>query len=179
MTGSVIFSLSKPKDLLYKIKFERGEITTSEPNERNRYQVLNVILSLNHLFEWALGFDEYDTEKKQEIIKLFNPYDPDSRLPWYIKKHYQGLSPFPVKNHNQSLIKELSNNFKHFKLEKCLTSHDKKYLSVAGQMYSGGQNAYSGYFEEYGFFVEGFNGKRVDLLMLFDGLIISWENLIL
>ena len=131
------------------------------------------------MLDWALLYDEFSIVKKLEIAKTFNPYSQNERQPHWFKKIYSSFDAPPDVCADQKLIRELSNNFKHFKQEKHPTTQRENYLSTAGNMYAGGPNAYAGYFEEYGFYVDSNEGRQIDLLALFDRLIQKWENLII
>ena len=124
--------------------------------------------------DWAIKSGEYDVDKKKVIVTGFNPYSETERIPWDFKELYSKIVPHTPVNKDQKLIRELSNNFKHFKLEKINTRFSKKYLSVAGNMVAGGATARCGYFEEYGFFVDE-GTSTIDLLALFDRSISSWQ----
>ncbi|MBB6480892.1 hypothetical protein [Spirochaeta isovalerica] len=177
MGKKVIFGLNSPVDLLEKVISERSEISTVSTDISNHYMVINIILSVNHLFDWALKSEEYCLDKKKAIVVELNPYSETERIPWDFKELYSQIVPHPPVNKDQKLIRELSNNFKHFKQEKINTRFSKKYLSVAGNMVAGGATACCGYYEEYGFFVDE-GSSTIDLLASFDRSISNWQAVI-
>lgn len=75
----------------------------------------NIILSMNHLFEWFLKDENVPQDKKMGCIKIFNPYRTEDNVSRDFKSIYSQLDDFPEVNRSQELIRELCDKAKHLK----------------------------------------------------------------
>jgi hypothetical protein len=169
-----------PENLLAKAQHEYSLITLNKLEQNDYYLVFNVLVSINHLFDWVLNNDNIPIERKERCIKLFNPYENKNEFGNF-RKYYQKINEGIEINTNQQIIKALCNNLKHFKKRNKYGDVDenKKYLAVSGNIVCGGANAIAGYYEEYTFIVKSDNGKEIDLIELLRDAINEWEKFLL
>lgn len=166
-----------PENLLEKAKHEYSLITLNSLEQNDYYLVFNVLVSINHLFDWVLNNDYIPIERKERCIKQFNPYENKNEYGNF-SKYYRQINEKIEVNYSQQIIKSLCNNLKHFKKKnKCGDVNEKKkYLSVCGNIACGGANAVAGYYEEYTFVVNVGNGKEIDLIELLKNAINEWDQ---
>ena len=98
--------------------------------------LFNVVLSVNHLFEWFVKDKKVSEPIKLECIKLFNPYSSPYDVSGDFKYLYRKLTDFPKPNKEQLVIRQLCNKAKHFKRTE-IEKQEKTDISVAGVMACG------------------------------------------
>ena len=167
--GNVVnndFFVMSYKDILDKCKEELKQLGDSSRSLKYEYRLLNLILSINHLFDWVLTSDLCCC-KKDECAKKFNPYCSYNKVPHAFQIYYS-KSDFPEKNHEQAIIRNLSNNSKHNKIGKKETLNTTKNNtamcgnSCMGDAYLGDFSGYSTDSELTSEFVEDICKKLVD-----------------
>ena len=72
----MIFCFENYSDLIEKVRYERSLVNTSSANKKSDiYPLFNIVLTLNHIFEWFYKDEKIDTKLRAECIKIFNTYD--------------------------------------------------------------------------------------------------------
>lgn len=62
-------------DLIEKCSHDLGDLPSHEANEgRYGYRLIDIINTLNHLFDWALNDPNLPDEVKVKCVQHFNPY---------------------------------------------------------------------------------------------------------
>jgi hypothetical protein len=107
-------------DLLAKLRFEWRAFQASwRTPEANCYHLFNVVLTLNHLFEWILNDPDLDISFKDACISRFNPYSEGERIPIALEDGtfslLQNAGTFPPTNSGQRTIRQICNKAKHLK----------------------------------------------------------------
>lgn len=174
----MIFCFENYNQLLAKVKYERTIIdTTSENIEFDIYSIFNIILSLNHIFEWYYKDVNIDKKKRFECIEIFNNYKGKS-IQKEKYKQFHSMLKIPLKiNTNQLIIRQISNNLKHFKMNRIKSANKRpNYIAVAGNITCGSANAVCGYHEEYKYIAVTNSGDEYNLISIIDELIITWNN---
>lgn len=168
--------MTSPKDMYDKIIYERNLINLENNENKNVYIIFNLILSINHLFDWVIFGKNNDDPNAIECIKRFNPYlKKEYSDNSFFRDYYSKLTIFPKCNEKQQIIREISNNIKHFSSEKKSSKVEKDILSVAGNIGCGEPNACCRYFEEYRYVIKNDIGKDLNLIELCDSLINEWK----
>ena len=90
-----ILTLNSYEILLGKCKKEIGELRKCNSHPDYDFLLFNVILSMNHLFEWFLKDDSVSQDKKLECIKSFNPYSERGKVSRDFTSLYGQLEDFP------------------------------------------------------------------------------------
>lgn len=162
-------------ELYKKCVFEFNKLKEETNNPEYDYALFNIILTLNHLFEWYILDNSICENRKIECIKIFNPYEKLEYVPRHLEKIYKKIRTYPNENKNQTNIRKLSNDAKHFKQLK-LEKQSKNYTSVFGSFQFGPQNQF-GSFDHYIYFVK-INEININLEDIIESLLNLWSNFI-
>ncbi len=173
-----LLSLTSYKELLNKCKKELSELELCSVHPDYDYTLFNIVLSLNHLFEWYLKDKDVVDTRKNECISLLNPFNDLTKVSYDFKELYDSLKTFPKTNKYQEVIRLLCNKAKHFK-KRNLEKQEKHYTSVCGSptMAAGGEFAYCGAYDHYLYYVE-IKGQDIDLITIINTLINTWIDFI-
>ena len=131
-----IFSLNHYRDLFDKCISEFRMLENCRVHPDYDHLLFNVVLSVNHLFEWFVKDKKVSEPIKLECIKLFNPYSSPYDVSGDFKYLYRKLTDFPKLNNEQSVIRQLCNKAKHFKKTE-IEKQERNDISVAGVMRCG------------------------------------------
>ena len=169
-----MLSLDRATDLLKKCEYNIGRLFLCDTHPEYDYAMFDVVVSLNHLFEWFLKDKTIPEQERLKCIKEFNPFQSPYDVSSDFKKLYKKLDLFPKTNEPQLNIRLLCNKAKHFKKTQ-IETQGKNILSTAGNMYAGNVNSVAAYFERYKYSVD-INGTTEDLQELMEKLINQWSE---
>jgi hypothetical protein len=169
-----IFSLSNYNDLLFKCKFEASELKNCSSHPEYDYILLNIVMGINHLFEWYLKDRTVSEKNRLACLCYFNPFNSFHDVSGDLKSLYKKLKTFPNKNSHQEVIRQLCNKAKHFKT-KVIERQGKDYTCQFGSASFG--NTSTGGFAHYFYFVE-LNGHDTELSQLLVDLLQQWESFV-
>ncbi len=149
-----VLSLRSYLDLLEKCRYELGQLQNCSLHPEYDFAIVNLVLSMNHIYEWCLLDEDIGAEQKQECVRRFNPYSPNDNLPRDLKKKYPE-NEFPQVNLYQEALRSLSNKAKHFK-KKRVEIQTPNYTALCGEesMQCGELATTCGAFDHYLYFVE-------------------------
>lgn len=173
-----LLSLNNASNLLAKCIKELHDLEQCEEHPGYDFTLFNIILDLNHLFEWYLKEKNLEIGKKLDCIKQFNPFQSPDDVSRDFKEFYKRLEVFPQTDMHQEVIRKLCNKAKHFK-RKPLEKQHKKMTAVCGadHMVCGNEKAECGGFDHYIYSVE-INGADKDLKKLISSQIEKWSILL-
>ena len=173
-----ILTLNSYETLLEKCRRENAELQVCNLHPDYDFLLFNIILSMNHLFEWFLKDENVPQDKKMGCIKIFNPYRTEDNVSRDFKSIYSQLDDFPEVNRSQELIRELCNKAKHFK-KKNVEVQDGNYIVECGNesMECGNPDTVCGGFDHYIYFVE-VDGDQKNLEVLISSLINKWSDFV-
>ena len=174
-----ILSIVDYSALFQKCQYEIAKLTECTTHPERDYLMINLIIGLNHLFEWYLKDRKVDVSAKLLCINQFNPYKvPPSKEGDEISKLYRKLQNRPNTNRNQEVIRELCNKAKHLK-EKEIEVGQMNYICGMGDEHvqCGEPFALSGSFNYYNYFVD-MDGKEIDLISILRTQIEEWSKFI-
>ena len=137
--------------------------------------LFNIVLGMNHIFEWCLKEKTLDQARKLECIKKINPFSSPYDVWNDFKNLYRQLPEFPKTNEYQEVIRRLCNKAKHFK-QTAIEKRSKTYTAVCGaeNMQCGNLDSVCGGFR-YAYSVD-INGEDRDLTEILTHQIESWSN---
>ena len=92
------FHINDYRDFWQKCRHDYRVFFDKEDNQHYEYKLLNLILSLNHLYDWVVKDENLSADIRNQCERLFWPYSDRSNY-----------------NTKQYLIRKLSNRGKHFK----------------------------------------------------------------
>ncbi len=170
-----ILSLNSYEDLLSKCQVELQQLQSVKSNPEYDFMLFNLVLGMNHLFEWYLKEKNINEKMKMECIKKFNPF----ASPYDVSGDFKGLyreSDFPETNPYQEVVRKLCNKAKHFK-KQAIEKQDKHYTASCGSvaMQCGNPDASCGAFSHYIYTVE-IAGEDKNLTIIMSQLINDWVN---
>jgi hypothetical protein len=172
-----VLSLNSYRDLLQKCETELQLLVSCDKHPEYDFILFNLVLGLNHLFEWYLLDEDTPETAKHICIQRLNPFEPGDRIPRDFNQLYDGIQSFPEMNHHQQAIRQLSNKAKHFK--KTEVEHSSKnYTCGCGEpgMECGEPGALAGAFNHYVYSVN-IQGSDVGLLAVATALIDEWHEI--
>lgn len=105
------FGMENFLDLYAKCHHDLKQLQNSDPRKKS-YAIFNLVMDLNHLFDWFMKDQLLSDELKVRCVQKFNPYKEkasDDFVRWY-----KGI-PFPLTNEGQYLVRCVSNKAKHSK----------------------------------------------------------------
>jgi hypothetical protein len=176
---SGFFGLDSFYDLFLKCDVEKSHLEDSDVRKWS-HTLFNIVVTLDHLYEWFLGDDRVVAEVRKKGLLQFNPYKRRKQVPWYLKCYYKGVVPFPAPNGNQYLVRSLANRAKHFLTDPPIDrSEFTTYPIVAGsaEAYCGGLKAFANYHEIITkFIVVDDNGSPQDIKVVCRELLSSWRK---
>lgn len=109
-----LLSLNSYNGLLEKCEYDYQMLESARRNPDYEYHVFNLVMGLNHLFEWYLKESCNSAQKKMECITRFNPFSSLDNVSGEFKSIYSKFPTFPRINVEQETIRKLCNNAKHF-----------------------------------------------------------------
>ena len=170
-----ILSLDSYQNLLQKCEYEYRSLQQCKSHPEYDFLLFNLVVGLNHLFEWFLKEKSTSEYAKSKCIETFNPFVSPYDVSGDFKKDYKKIDEFPPLNETQEVIRKLCNKAKHFKKQN-IESQGKNYTCVAGDdsMECGNPEADSGAFDHYVYFVE-INGEDRDLEILIGKHLLDWK----
>ncbi|MDR0506784.1 MAG: hypothetical protein LBH32_08235 [Dysgonamonadaceae bacterium] len=172
ISGNDFFN--NPAALFEKAKYDNTRISNNKSSEQNMvYALFDTIITINHLFDWVM--QNKDENVKKECINSFNPFENIEQAGKDYKKYFSENS-FPDTNISQSIIRGLSNNFKHYKVSKLNLSETKINVAQAGLMCAGQTSAVAGYYEITFEVKDCRNNQIYDLLSLLNVNLKRWEE---
>ena len=169
-------SFDDHKDLLNKCLYEENKLRCSQgKHPEYQYLIFNIVISLNHLFEWFMKNNQVIDENKKNCIKNFNPYKSSDDVNKDFMKFYDELDEFPPINEYQLLIRKLCNKAKHFNIRP-IEERKKQDITCAGEssMNCGEISAVCGNFV-YSYFVHNDNGDDICIKSLISEQIVKWK----
>ncbi len=171
-----ILSLNSYEDLLNKCKVELEQLPIVTSNPEYDYILLNIILGMNHLFEWYLKDENIDEKLRLQCVERFNPFVSPNDVSSNFKSSYKKIDKFPPTNAHQEVARKLCNKAKHFK-KKDIEKKDKHHTAVDGSitMQDGGPLASDGAFSHYIYTVE-VGGKDQDVSQIMSLLLDDWVS---
>ena len=163
-------TLTESRDLLDKCKFELSLLTACKSNPECEYHAFNLVVGLNHLFEWA--FKEGDFERKVSCFARFNPFQDEVSRDF---KEVLSVFKEPCKvNPYQMTIRQLCNGAKHFK-KKANYQSKRNVTAVMGSLHMGSEVAAMGAFSHYSYLVD-IDGTDVEILELLKVQVEAWSD---
>ncbi len=168
-----ILSLNSYVDLLEKCNWEHDQLRNCSTHPEHDFILFNIILAMNHLFEWFLKESEISNDAKLECIKVFNPYCKADNLHEF-KKLYDQIAAHPNVNEYQKTIRMLCNRAKHFK-KKPIEKQKKNFTSSFGNVRFSKTGTSWGGFDHYLYVVE-INNKEIDLSELISIQLGHWNS---
>lgn len=163
-------TLYESRDLLDKCEFELSLLMACKSNPEYEYHAFNLIVGLNHLFEWA--FKEGSYERKVACFARFNPFDGK------VSCDFKGiLSEFkePCKvNSYQMTIRQLCNSAKHFKKKETFKPK-ANVIATMGSLHMGSEVAFMGAASHYSYLVD-VDGIDVDISELLKFQVEAWND---
>lgn len=173
-----VLSIADFSDLFQKCQHEIKQLKECTEHPEHDYLIFNLVIGMNHVFEWLLKDDKAGINTKTQCISKFNPYQLISDVPNEFRDLYNGIKPFPATNRNQEIIRKLCNKAKHFSI-KPTVNQTRNFTCGAGQpdMQCGEPLAMSGAFQHYNYFVE-LDGKEVNVKTILGVQIDDWSKFI-
>ena len=173
-----LLSLSSYNDLLQKCSRELCGLKKCESHPEYDFILFNIVLGMNHLFEWYLKEKSVERTNKLDCIKRFNPFSSPYDVSSDFKSLYRELDSFPNTNQYQEVIRKLCNKAKHFK-QSSIEKQSKNYTAVFGAEYMqcGNPDAACGGFDHYIYSVE-IDGSDKDLEKRVSSLLDSWNSVV-
>jgi hypothetical protein len=130
------FGMNDYRDLYFKCHQDLKELQNSDPR-RKSYAIFNLVVSLNHMFDWFLNDLSASPEMKIKCMTRFNPYKPEDNLPRAFRNLYESLgSEFPRLNEDQYLVRCVGNKAKHWKASPTTEAHKADVGVGAGSQYA-------------------------------------------
>lgn len=170
-----IFSLASYKELLFKCECEIQILSNCKKHPDYDFTLFNIVIGLNHVFEWFLKDDNIDRDKKVLCISKFNPYASCQEVSGDFNDLYRSLNVFPDPDPYQEVIRKLCNKAKHFKKRTSIEQQDKHYTSIWGaqHMQFNGERADYGGFNHYLYFVS-IDGVDINLADIVNTQFKKW-----
>ncbi len=162
-----ILSLNKASDLFEKCRYEINLLKMCESHPNYEFHIFNIVMGLNHLFEWFIKDKDINIEKRKACIRKFNPYDAPDKMPndKAIKNIYKTLADFPDTNQFQLNIRKLCNKAKHCNT-KAFEKNNKTYNAVCGSIECGSSIAVcGGYYYRYTVEINGSDQDIEEMLI--------------
>ncbi len=137
-TFYTFYDINSYRSLLDKCSYELSHlplVTKAQP--RDSYTLFNLVLTLNHLFDWAVKDERIDERVRMNCVREFNPYnvgqisDAENNFPIY---RHHSLMPFPPTNPQQWLIRQVANRVKHLKASPKLGRSESMILRQGKQL---------------------------------------------
>ncbi len=129
MSDKGFYDIDSYQALLAKCSYELSRLPlVAKAQPSDSYTLFNLVLTLNHLFEWVVNDEDIREEGRIECVKQFNPYREEQRkeaersIPIY--KMYS-FHPFPQTNPQQWLTRHRA---KHLKASPRLGKFDSTIL---------------------------------------------------
>ncbi|HFG1893491.1 TPA: hypothetical protein ACGF3M_003684, partial [Vibrio cholerae] len=171
-------TLNSYQGLLKKCDFEYQMLSKTKKNPEYEYHVFNLVMGLNHLFEWYLKDKQISEQKKIACIASFNPFSSDSKVSKDFKSLYSKSPVFPEVNREQEVVRHLCNNAKHFKSSVPQNAH-KNFTAVMGKksVCIGNKAAMCGSYSHFKYSVS-LGDKEVDVVTLLGSLLEQWESFV-
>ncbi|MFT5849152.1 hypothetical protein [Psychroserpens sp.] len=172
-----LLSLNSYQDLLFKCEFELEKLQNCSTHPDYDFILFNIVIGLNHLFDWYLKEEDLTEEQKINCINSFNPYQSLDRVSREFKSLYRKIENFPQINAYQESIRDLSNKAKHFNKTQIIEKQDRNYTVTCGSPLAtcGNDKAVSGGFDHYIYSIK-INGSDENLQQVISALIISWRG---
>ena len=171
-----LLSLTSYTDLLEKCRYELDSLVSVEAHPDYDFTLFNIVLGLNHLFEWYLKDKGLGPDSKINCIKKFNPFSSPYDVSGDLRGYYRGIESFPDVNRFQEMIRKLCNKAKHFKQSK-IETQGKHYTAVCGSpsMRCGSPTAVCGHYDHYIYTVD-IDGTEINLEVIISSLVEEWEG---
>lgn len=174
-----ILSFNSCSHLLEKCKKENLSLSKCKSHPEYDYLVFNLVISLNHLFEWFLKDEKINDDAKIQCIKKFNPFQEGNVNSDFRHLYRKAIDiDSPKINQYQLVLRRLCNNAKHFKNTK-IEVQNKHYTCCAGDphMVAGSPDAVAGNFDHYSYLVE-INDVQINLEEIIQVQLDNWINFI-
>ncbi|MET1257642.1 hypothetical protein, partial [Aliikangiella maris] len=173
-----LLSLTDYSTLLEKCISEFEELEECSSHPKRDYLIFNIVMGMNHLFEWFLLDENVPIDLRVKCVKTFNPYAEELNPKHNLHKFYSPIAPFPSLDNNQKIIRELCNRAKHFKTKPAI-SQDKHFINGAGEahMQCGEPLAVCGSFDYFNYYVEA-GDVEIELTMVLKAQIDRWSEFI-
>lgn len=165
-------------DLVAKCRFDWKQFTRAWRNaEESCYHLFNIVLSLNHLFDWILNDPDIEQGTKLLCIRQFNPYNHEelqrARTQYSVYSHSSLVDATLSTNSQQRLIRQVCNRAKHSKHTPVLEHHT---ITLWLKAFGGGRirlgrNRRLTYPQYY---VADDHGEHINLQMCCKDLIDQW-----
>jgi hypothetical protein len=175
--GQNFFLLNDYRDMYFKCWHDWKQLHNSDPEEKT-YAMFNLIMTLNHLFDWVLKDQNISFEKKIRCIRAFNPYKSMEKVSPDFKEFYDQLPERPPTRTEQYLVRSLSNKAKHLLQTPSTESVTNTVYLGAGSpdAYCNGPKAFAGFHEIIVTHVVGDDGEDYDLKDICTTLIHDWGD---
>jgi len=109
------YGLRDYRDLFWKCKHDLKQFWMTHDDELSSYGLFNLVVTIDHLFDWVLNDPALPENKKARCIERFNPYGPGERIPNGFEKYYPACPPSTNEDHR--LVRKVANKAKHRRLE--------------------------------------------------------------
>jgi hypothetical protein len=125
------YDIKDSQDLLRKCEYDYEQLSKIGRNQPvYSFVLFNLILGLNHIFDWVLNDDKNTIERKVSCITQFNPYRKDEHLPREYGDLYETDGLILQTNKQQRMVRLLANRVKHLNEEKAKTEKAENIFSV-------------------------------------------------
>jgi hypothetical protein len=165
------------RDLYNKSLDDWKQLANSDPKKKS-YALFNLVMTLNHLFDWFLKDPGVSQRRKLRCIQAFNPYkkkaSPD------LKRLFEKLPTFPQKNINQYLVRCVCNKAKHAKLTPALSRSEVTAFIGTGdpRAFAGSPVAVAGYHVTTTSYEVKDGNKKYNLQTICEDLRAQWGEFI-
>ena len=177
-----IFSIHGAVELLKKCEYDYEKLCSETCHPFNEYHLFDLLVGLNHLYEWVLLDQSLPKELKERCFSEFYPYSGTNVSSCFKAdlKAFQVKNPkleSPKSNEYQKAVRDLCNKAKHFKINKHIESSQKQYSAVFGAtgLQFGSDRAHFGAFSSYAHTVD-IEGEMVEINKIIGSLLDSWKS---
>jgi hypothetical protein len=161
-----------PSMLFKKCQYDYSRIKNNQHSEDLMiYAIIDTIITINHVFDWVMNSDIH-RDKKVRCFELFNPYENKEQA----KKYCEYFGSTFKTNDGQSIIRGLSNNFKHYEIKKMDMSECKVNVAQAGMMCAGQRIAVAGYYELSFVVTDLRTDKKYNILDVIQNSLNQWDD---
>ena len=170
------YDIENYNDLYLKCKYDYALLESTKGYIEYSYDLLNLIFSLNHLYEWYIKDKDIPNEKRDICIETFFPYENGESIGIKEVENYLKERKLET-NTKQFLIRKVCNNTKHFLRRDNDPDQkmQKNFTACAGSGVYAGTGRCAGEYDKYNYYLEH-NDQKYDLLEILDKLMAEWEE---
>lgn len=121
------FVIRNYTELHHKVLWEFQRFTFSSDQREQDYLFFNILLSLNHLFDWVINDLSIPLDIRLECVRRFNPYDEksvediktgNSKSQRNLRDAFGRVVGLIPRNWKQEIVREFANHEKHLAIPK-------------------------------------------------------------